>query len=82
MACSLYLGISAGEKIGCTFPTSDGEQHIFYLIYYTISPSSCSLVDELQVSKMITITESPVVCAVLDFSIMSHHYDLGEACFA
>lgn len=69
-------------KFGCTFSVSDGEQCIFYLIYYTVSPSSCSLVAELQVNKMIAITESPVVCAALDFSIMSHHYDLGEACFA
>lgn len=69
-------------KLGCTFPVSDGEQCIFSLIYYTASPSSCSLVAELQVNKMIAITESPVVCAALDFSIMSHHYDLGEACFA
>lgn len=59
-----------------------GEQCVLYPIYYTASPSSCSLVAELQVSKMIAITESPVVCAALDFSIMSRRYDLGEACFA
>lgn len=66
-------------KFGCTFPMSGGEQRA---ICYTASPSSCSLVAELQVSKMMAITESPVVCAVLDFSIMSRSYDLGEACFA
>lgn len=55
---------------------------MLYPMSYTISPSSCSLVTESQVSKMITITEILVVCAVLDFSVMSTHYDLGEACFA
>lgn len=55
---------------------------MLYPMSYTISPFSCSLVTESQVSKMITITEIPVVCAVLDFSVMSPHYDLGEACFA
>lgn len=69
-------------KFGCTRPVNGGEQHTLYPIYYRVSPSSCSLVAELQVSKMIAITESPVVCAALDFSIMSRHYDLGEACFA
>ena len=68
-------------KFDCTFPINDGEQHMLYPICYTVSPSSCSLVAELQVSKMMAITESPVVCAALDFSIMSRH-DLREACFA
>lgn len=55
---------------------------MLYPVSYTVSPSSCSLVTESQVSKMITIIEIPVVCAALDFSLMSAHYDLGEACFA
>lgn len=69
-------------KFDWTFPINDAEQHMFYPIYYIVSLSPCSLVTELQVSKMIAITESPVVCAALNFSIMSRHYDLGEACFA
>lgn len=65
------------EKFGCTFHTDAVEQHRLSSIYYAFSPSFCSLVTELQVSKMIAITENSVVCAALDFSIMSRHYDLG-----
>lgn len=62
-------------KCDCTF--ADAGERRLYPIYYAVSPSSCSLVTELQVSKMIAITENSVFCAALDFSIMSHHYDLG-----
>lgn len=79
---SILAGHFSWEKSNCAFPINDGEQHMLSPIYYTVSPSSCSLVTELQVSKMISITESPVVCAALDISLMSRHYDLGEACFA
>lgn len=77
MACSPQLGTSAGKTFGCTFHTDAVEQHRLSSIYYAFSPSFCSLVTELQVSKMIAITENSVVCAALDFSIMSRHYDLG-----
>lgn len=43
-------------KSDCTFPTDAGEQHRLYPIYYAVSPSS--FVTELQVSKMIAITEN------------------------
>jgi len=79
---STLAGHFSWGKFDYSFSTNNGEQHMLYPIYYTVSPSSCSFVAELQVSKMIAITESPVACAALDFSIMSRHYDLGEACFA
>lgn len=36
-------------KFDCKLLTDGGEQHRLYPIYYAVSPSSCSLVTELQV---------------------------------